>query len=73
MSSLPAGDLIELAEGGISVTVDTIRGGEIICVVQSSGVLHELRAANLPGARPRESGRGFLSQVDFEALEFACQ
>ncbi len=64
------GDHISLNDGSISLSVEAVRGSEIICTVENDGVVSNRKGVNVPGAI---LSMPFISKQDYDDLIFAAQ
>jgi len=64
---LSPGDTVLLCDGLISLTVDKIAGGDIVCIVENGGTLSDHKGVNVPGVA---LDMEFLSATDKSDLIF---
>jgi len=64
------GDVILLADGALDLSVEFVRGEEIVCKVVTGGVLGSRKGVNIPGRTPGGAG---LTAKDRDDLAFGIE
>ncbi len=67
---LKVGDIVLLDDGYVSVKVEEINGGDIVCEILNSGLMKDRRGVNVPGVTLNFE---FMSEKDKNDIIWACQ
>ncbi|MFI3213970.1 MAG: pyruvate kinase [Eubacteriales bacterium] len=70
LNDVEAGSKILIDDGLIEMTVDEIKGNDIICTLNNSGPVSSKKGVNLPGAN---LSMPFISDTDRADIEFGCE
>ena len=64
------GSRIMLDDAKIGLRVKSVKGGDILCVVENGGPVSDRKGVNVPGVH---LNMPFISQQDYDDLMFCCQ